>query len=68
MDCSLRGSSVHGIFQARVLEWVATTSLVPGNLRPSRWEKPELLTLWFLVECDLATSLAFSPLEFAVPL
>ena len=23
MDCSLRGSSVHGIFQARVLEWVA---------------------------------------------
>ena len=24
MDCSLSGSSVHGIFQARVLEWVAT--------------------------------------------
>ena len=23
MDCSLLGSSVHGIFQARVLEWVA---------------------------------------------
>ena len=23
MDCSLRGSSVHGIFQARVLEWGA---------------------------------------------
>ena len=23
MDCSLPGSSVHGIFQARVLEWVA---------------------------------------------
>ena len=23
MDCSLQGSSVHGIFQARVLEWVA---------------------------------------------
>ena len=22
MDCSLQGSSVHGIFQARVLEWV----------------------------------------------
>ena len=22
-DCSLRGSSVHGIFQARVLEWGA---------------------------------------------
>ena len=24
MDCSLPGSSIHGIFQARVLEWVAT--------------------------------------------
>ena len=23
MDCSLSGSSVHGIFQVRVLEWVA---------------------------------------------
>ena len=23
MDCSLPGSSVHGIFQARVLEWSA---------------------------------------------
>ena len=23
MDCSLPGFSVHGIFQARVLEWVA---------------------------------------------
>ena len=23
MDCSLPGSSVHGIFQASVLEWVA---------------------------------------------
>ena len=25
MDCSLSGSSVHGIFQARVLEWVAVS-------------------------------------------
>ena len=23
MDCSLPGSSIHGIFQARVLEWAA---------------------------------------------
>ena len=26
MDCSLQGSSAHGILQARVLEWVATPS------------------------------------------
>ena len=25
MDCSPPGSSVHGIFQAKVLEWVAIT-------------------------------------------
>ena len=30
MDCSLPGSSVHGIFQARILEWVAIPS--PGDL------------------------------------
>ena len=26
MDCSPLGSSVHGIFQARILEWVAISS------------------------------------------
>jgi len=25
LDCSLPGSSVHGVFQARILEWVATS-------------------------------------------
>ena len=30
MDCSLPGFSVHGIFQARVLEWGAISS--PGDL------------------------------------
>ena len=30
MDCSPTGSSVHGIFQARTLEWVAMPS--PGDL------------------------------------
>jgi len=25
MDCSLSGSSVHGILQARMLEWVASS-------------------------------------------
>ena len=31
MDCSLPGSSVHGIFQARVLEWGAIAFSVPGG-------------------------------------
>ena len=33
MDCSLPGSSVHGIFQARVLEWGANSSS-RGSSRP----------------------------------
>ena len=33
MDCSLRGSSVHGILQARVLDWV-TIPFSRGSSRP----------------------------------
>ena len=33
MDCHLPGSSVHGIFQARVLEWGAIYS-ARGSSRP----------------------------------
>ena len=36
MDCSLPGSSVHEILQARVLEWVATPSS-RGSSRPRDW-------------------------------
>ena len=50
MDCSLPGSSIHGIFQARALEWgaIAFSSLLhwqtnslplvpPGKLQSPRW-------------------------------
>ena len=37
MDCSLPGSSVHGIFQARVLEWVA---IVFSDIEHNRQEFP----------------------------
>ena len=30
LDCSLPGSSVHGVFQARILEWIALP--FPGDL------------------------------------
>ena len=33
MDCSLPGSSIHGILQAKVLEWVAI-SFSRGSSRP----------------------------------
>ena len=33
MDCSLPGSSIHGIFQARVLEWGAIAfSIIAVNI------------------------------------
>ena len=32
MDCSLPGSSVHGVFQARVLEWGAIAFSISGRL------------------------------------
>ena len=33
MDCSLPGFSVHGILQARTLEWVAISFSKPGHER-----------------------------------
>ena len=36
MDCSLPGSSVHGIFQARVLEWIAI-SFSRGSSQTRDW-------------------------------
>ena len=36
MDCSLPGSSVHGILQARILEWVAI-SFSRGSSWPGDW-------------------------------
>ena len=43
MDCSLPGSSIHGIFQARVLEWVAiafsiTRASHDKNINPTQNE------------------------------
>ena len=38
MDCSLPGSSIHGIFQARVLEWgaIAFSNMLSGFMEKSR--------------------------------
>jgi len=42
MDCSLPGSSVHGIFQARILEWVAISfsisSLYHSEKAAEKWK------------------------------
>ena len=47
MDCSLPGSSVHGILQARILEWVA--SLFSRGLFPTQGSNPGVLPCrWIL--------------------
>ena len=50
MDCSLPGSSVHGIFQARVLEWVAV-SFSRRSSQPRDWTRVSCIagkhfTIW----------------------
>ena len=40
MDCSLPGSSVHGIFQARVLGWGATDKMNSFNAETKGFPKP----------------------------
>ena len=50
MDCSLSSSSIHGIFQARILEWVAI-SFSRGTSRPRDWTLVShtayrLFTIW----------------------
>ena len=47
MDCSLPGSSVHGILQARILEWVALSS---RGSSPPREESPALAGGFFTTE------------------
>ena len=40
MDCTLPGSSVHGIFKARILEWVAISSSRGSSHLPSIGKLP----------------------------
>ena len=55
MGCSLPGSSVHGIFQAIVLEWIAI-SFSRGSSRPRDWIRVSLIvdrrfTIWVFKTC-----------------
>ena len=63
MDCSLPGSSIHGSYQARVLEWVASVFSIKkstndkcwrgceeqGTLLHCRWECKLIQPLWKMV-------------------
>ena len=47
MDCSLPGSSIHGISQARVLEWVA----IAFSSNALRWKKRLVRKIYFKKYC-----------------
>ena len=57
MDCSLPGSSIHGIFQARILEWVAI-SFSRRSFWPRDWTQVSHLvgrhfTIWATRDSDI---------------
>ena len=65
MDYSLPGSSVHGIFQARVLEWIAISfSIRRRVLCLKKKKKKKLLCFWWLNEhMELVTTKTETPLR-----
>ena len=59
MDCSLPGSTIHGIFQARILEWVAI-SFSRRSSQPKDWTRVSSIvgrrfTIWATRETLLST-------------
>ena len=69
MDCSLPGTSVLGIFQARIFEWIAKPSS-GGSFQLRDWTRVSstagrLFTIWttrealFMVRCKNLRSLKF---------
>ena len=59
MDCSPPGSSVHGIFQARVLEWGAIAFSVPAS--PVPYSQLTFLPTWPTLSLPLLIVLVFRP-------
>ena len=71
MDCSFSGSSVHGIFQARVLELLAI-SFFRGSSWPGIWTwvshiAGRCFTLWATREAHVKMVLKYSQLVWSSP-
>ena len=58
MDCSPPGSPVHGIFQARILEWVAISSS-RGSSQPRDWTHVSCIGRWILYHSATWEALLF---------
>ena len=53
MNCSLSGSSVHGIFQARVLEWIAMQPRTGSCLRQASYPQAVACSQWKLLTSQI---------------
>ena len=56
LDCSLPGSSVHGIFQARVLEWGASAFSAMDMSLSKLWELVMDREAWYAAVHAVAKS------------
>ena len=67
MDCGLPGSSAHGIFQARVLEWVAIVVYICQSQSPSLSHPlfPRLCIYTFILY--ICVSISALQISFSVP-
>ena len=67
IDGSLPGSSVHGIFQARVLEWVAISFSRESSRPRDRTQVSHIVrrcfTVWATREVEVSTCIYFSALR-----
>ena len=59
MDCSLTGSSVHGIFQARVLEWGKSLSCIQLFCDSTDYKRTRLLCPWDFLAMNTGVSCHF---------
>ena len=56
VDCSPQGSSVHGISQTRILEWVSI-SFPRGSSQPRDWTQVSCITGRFFIDCAASKAL-----------
>ena len=71
MDCRLPGSSLHGILQARVLEWV-TISFSRGTSRPRDRTRVSSIpgrcfNLWTTREAPKSCPILYNPINWSTP-
>ena len=66
MDCSLPGSSVHGILQARILEWLAVP-FSRGSSHPRDRTHVSCIGRWVICHCatwEAPESVGLEPQHF----